>query len=219
MTSTPEPPRPPRAFSLDDPALKEAPDAEAAAQQASHQTSRSARQKTAPEPEAAAPRPTAIDISRGIRWGGILLSGLGGLIALSAVIWFVDYVELALSRQDWVGWLALGLLTIVGISALVLILRELIGLMRLARLGRLQRDVAETLKDNDMDRERRVVRHLTSILSGRADLQWALARFAGHEAMCSSPATFFPLPTASSFNRSTAKRAGRCSRPPSASQW
>lgn len=192
MTSTPETPRQPRAFTLDDPALKEAQDAGADPAQAFRETSRTARQRK-PAPEPAAPRPTAIDISRGIRWGSILLSALGGLLALSATIWFVDYVELALSRQDWIGWVALGLLSIVGASALVLILRELIGLLRLARLGRLQRDVNEALKERDMERERRAVRHLTSILAGRADLQWPLARFAEHESSVLKPGDLLSL--------------------------
>ena len=193
MTSTPETPRPPRAFSLDDPALKDAPETEGASE-AARETLRTARQrKSSAAPEPADPRPTAIDLSRGIRWGGILLSGLAGLLALSAAIWFVDYVELALSRQDWIGWVALALLTIVGVSALVLILRELIGLMRLARLGRLQRDVAEALKENDLDKERRTVHHLTSILAGRADLQWPLARFAGHESDVLKPGDLLSL--------------------------
>lgn len=194
MTSTPETPRQPRAFSLDDPALKEAPEAEAAAQ-AARETSRTARQqrRAAGAPEPADPRPTAIDLSRGIRWGSILLSGVAGLLTLSATMWFVDSVELALSRQDWIGWVALVLLCIVGASALILVLREIVGLMRLARLGRLQRDVSESLKEHDLERERRAVNHLTSILAGRPDLQWPLARFAGHESAVLKPGDLLSL--------------------------
>jgi putative membrane protein len=168
--------RSPRAFAPDDPALNPAIEAT----------------PTAPEPPLAARRlrqtaartsmrPTFADLSRGIRWGALLLSGLAGVMAIATVLWFTRYVEVALERQDWVGWLAFALLCLVGLSALVLILREIIGLLRLARLGQLRTEVREALNENDLARERRAVRHLKTILSGRADLAWPLARFSDHE--------------------------------------
>ena len=188
MTS-PATPRSPRAFAPDDPAISAAPqtappdrpgDAEPAAQ-GPDETSRALR------------RPTALDLSRGIRWGGLLISGLLGLLALATTLWFTRYVEVALARDDWVGWLALCLLGVIALSALVLVLREIIGLFRLARLGYLKREVTEALNASDIKRERSAVRDLKRILSRRADLHWALARFSQHERAVLKPGDLLAL--------------------------
>jgi len=177
MTS-PADSRRPRSFAPDDPALRPAPDAEATGAEAPT-SSRRGRPPASPQPSN--PRPTSADLSRGIRWGAMLLSGIVGLAALATVLWFTRYVEVALARQDWVGWIAFGLLCLVGLSALVLILREIIGMFRLKRLGTLRHEVTQALHDNDLPAERRAVRHLKRILGGRPDLQWQLARFSEHE--------------------------------------
>jgi len=181
MTSTTDN-RSPRAFAPDDPALR------AAAEGAAPET-------VTREPAAAtrSARPTAADLSRGIRWGAMLLSGIAGLIALATTMWFVRYVEVALDRQDWVGWLAFALLCLVGLSALILVLREIVGMFRLARLGKLREEVAQALKEGDLSRERRAVRDLKSVLEVRADLAWPLARFSEHQEAVLKPGDLLAL--------------------------
>jgi putative membrane protein len=169
--------RKPRAFAPDDPALRAA--AEPATTRDPREAGPSARRMR--QTVRTSVRPTVADLSRGIRWGGILLSSLVGLLALSTTLWFTRYVEVAVERNDWVGRLSFTLLCLVGLSVLVILLRELFGLFRLARLGRLRTEVKEALKDKDLARERRAVSHLTDILSARADLAWPLARLNEHE--------------------------------------
>ncbi len=178
MTSTSSQHRPPRALSPDDPALIDdaATTQEADAPRESERTERTAARGTRTPA-----RPTAADLMRGFRWGSLLLSGLGGLLMLATTLWFTSYVQVALAREDWIGWLAVILLGIVGVSALAIILREIIGLFRLARLEHLRSEISEALSDGDLKRERRAIGHLKSILSSRADLHWALSRFAEHE--------------------------------------
>lgn len=182
--------RRPRAFSIDDPALRvsEEPPVDPPLEEAGPLTARRRRQASRPTV-----RPTAVDISRGIRWGSMLLSGLAGLLALSTALWFTRYVEVALERQDWVGWLAFGLLCLVGVSTVVLILRELYGIVRLRRLTSLRQDVTHAVDTNDAKSERRAVRQLKSMLAGRADLQWQLARFAEHERAVLDPGELLSL--------------------------
>jgi len=182
--------RRPRAFAPDDPALN-APAEPAASAEAARETPLKAR-KSRQEARTTV-RPTFADLSRGIRWGALLVSSMVGLFAMATVLWFTRYVEVALQRQDWVGWLAFALLCLVGLSVLVLILREIIGLFRLARLSRLRSEVREALKESDLARERRAVRHLKTILSARADLAWPLARFAEHEQAVLNPGELLAL--------------------------
>jgi putative membrane protein len=170
--------RKPRAFAPDDPALRAAAEP-ATGTTGPREAGPSARRVR--QTARTSVRPTVADLSRGIRWGGILLSSLVGLLALSTTLWFTRYVEVAVERNDWVGWLSFSLLCLVGFSVLVILLRELFGLFRLARLGRLRTEVKEALKDKDLARESRAVSHLTDILSARADLAWPLARLKEHE--------------------------------------
>lgn len=190
MTSVNETRRP-RAFAPDDPALRVAapetvqpPPAEDTGPLAGRRRRQASRSTV---------RPTAVDLSRGIRWGAMLLSGIVGLIALSTALWFVRYVQVALARQDWVGWLAFGLLCLVGVSTVVLILRELYGLFRLARLGALRKDVTHAIDTNDAQSERRAVKQLKGLLGGRPDLQWQLARFSEHERAVLDPGELLSL--------------------------
>ncbi|MFA5897949.1 MAG: TIGR01620 family protein [Hyphomicrobium sp.] len=182
--------RRPRSFAPDDPALR-ATAPEAAETPPSDSGPLAGRRRR--QASRTTVRPTASDLSRGFRWGAVLLSGLVGLIALSTTMWFARYVEVALERQDWVGWLAFGLLSLVGISALALILREIYGLFRLARLSALRKEVTHALDTGDGASERRAVQHLTGMLAGRADLQWPLARFAEHERAVLNPGELLGL--------------------------
>lgn len=181
--------RRPRAFAPDDPAISAA--SEPVPQDATDEPGLSAQNPSASSQTLR--RPTALDLSRGIRWGGLLITGVLGLIVLSTTLWFTSFVEVALARQDWVGWFALGLLGLVALSALVIVLREIVGLFRLARLGRLKHEVTEALSARDLKRERAAVHGLTNILSQRADLHWALTRFGEHERAVLKPGDLLAL--------------------------
>ncbi|MGH6833001.1 MAG: hypothetical protein ACRECM_08275, partial [Methyloceanibacter sp.] len=61
-----------------------------------------------------APRMRAVpDLGRGLRWGSILIGALGGLVGLLASLWLYDYVLALIARDDWIGWVAVGLLALV----------------------------------------------------------------------------------------------------------
>jgi putative membrane protein len=183
--------RRPRAFAADDPVLRptapEAPQT-TVADETGALAGRRRRQATR-----TTVRPTAGDLSRGIRWGAMLMSGLAGLIALATVAWFVNYIQIALARQDWIGWLAFGLLCLVGFSAAVLILREIYGLFRLRRLGALRQEVTHAIDTGDAAAERSALKSLKGLLAGRADLQWPLARFTEHERAVLDPGELLSL--------------------------
>ncbi|MBN9292075.1 MAG: TIGR01620 family protein, partial [Hyphomicrobium denitrificans] len=70
---------------------------------------------------------TVTDINRGFRFGSIIFSAVAALASLAAGLWFVRFVSVALERQDWVGWLAFALMSIIVIALLGIVLRELIG--------------------------------------------------------------------------------------------
>ena len=117
----------------------------------------------------------------GIRWGAMLLSAMAGLTALAAGLAWTRFVSDALLRHDWVGWTALGLAGVAALAGGVLILREVIGLFRLARLGRLRKSIDAALAEGDVKRERGAVLSLKALYAGRHDMRWGLQRLSEHE--------------------------------------
>lgn len=162
-------PRRPAAFTLDDVALSRTPEVEEA---------------PAPIPSDGAAQSLGMPTAgwrRGIRWGGLLAAAAATLASLALGLWFARFVSVALGREDWIGWLAFGLLCVVLVCALAIALREIVGFLRLGRLGRLKRDTAAALRENNLDLERACVGRITRMLRARQDLRWNLARMREHE--------------------------------------
>lgn len=127
--------------------------------------------------DSAAPPRTA---PKGASVGGIFLSAVAALVALALAASFAGFVSSALAREDWIGWTAASLVAVAMATGLVLVLREIVGLIRLGRLARLRRDAETALSTRDIPLERRTVAALTETLRGRRDLSWHLARLRDH---------------------------------------
>ena len=137
--------------------------------------------------------PTAAGVSRGIRFGAIFVSAMVSLATLAATVSFFRFVSVALERDDWIGWTAVGLLGLAAVSGLVLVGREILGLLRLARLGRLRRDIDAALTSKDKAAEREGLARLKGLYATRAELRWALARLTEHERDIHDPGQLLAL--------------------------
>ena len=140
---------------------------------------------TAEVPAEPAPGPVRAralpDLGRGLRWGSIFVGALSGLIGLLASIWLYDYVLALLARDDWIGWLAIGLIALVVLALLMIILREAAGLARLGRLGKIRDEADSAARQNDKMLAIDVADRLKRLYAGRKDLAWGLKRLAEHE--------------------------------------
>ena len=171
--------RAPQAFDPSDPAVVQAPAPHEPAAFSRPGSSTGARTDS---PAAVASMPAATGrLGAGFNWLGLLLAALFGLAGLAASLSFASFVSIALARGDWVGNVAWGLLAIAGVAALVLALGEVIGIMRLGRIARLRRDAEAVQRSGDVKSERAIVGRLRTVLSGRPELAWPLARFREHE--------------------------------------
>lgn len=170
MTEGPGPRRP-RAFALDDPALtSQSPD-----------LGETLPGAEPPSSEAASPLPSSRDFQRGIRWGALFLSAMASLAVLSASLAFTHFISTALARNDWIGWTATAIAAVGVLAAVAILIKELAGMVRLARLSGLRKDVLTALREKDAKSERQLTTKLKELLSGRADLKWGLARLSEHE--------------------------------------
>ena len=182
-----EKPRRPRVFAPDDPHLVVPPEPAARSSAADNIAGPS-------HPGAArVDLPAAAGVSKGIRFGAIFVSALVSLATLAATISFFRFVSVALERDDWIGWTAAGLLGLAALSGLVLLGRELMGLLRLARLGRLRRDMDAALAAKDPAAERDALSRLKALYATRPELRWALARLAEHERDIHDPGSLLAL--------------------------
>jgi putative membrane protein len=169
---TDEEPRKPRVFEPGDPSLVVEPEP------AIGPGSEAAPSDALPAPLA---RPTLADLGRsGLRWGAVLAASLAGAAALGAVAWFARLVSAALAREDWVGNATLALLLLAAFSAAMILLREIVGFSRLARLTRLRRDIAAAITERDSKRERRAAQRLAALYAHRPELAWSVRRFREH---------------------------------------
>lgn len=119
--------------------------------------------------------------SKGASIGGLFLSAVTALAGLAFSVSVASFVSTAIQRDDWVGWTATSLVIVAVVTGAVIVLRELIGLVRLGRLARLKRDADTALRTRDIALERKVVADLAGNLGGRRDLAWGLARLREHQ--------------------------------------
>lgn len=137
-----------------------------------------------PPPKPALPAglqlPTFDDVGRGLRWGTWLLSAMAALASIAFGVWFARFTSVALAREDWIGWVSFGLAVFILIALVMLILRELIGFVRLRRLGAIKAAVEKALREKDVGQEREAVQAIRRMLAGRAELRWHLARLDEH---------------------------------------
>lgn len=164
-------PRRPAAFKLDEVELSEH-------LEAGDRPAAGPRDDVAPAAPLATPN---VNWQRGIRWGALLVSAAGALAALALSLWFARLIAIALERQDLIGWVAFVLLAIVLVAAGAIALREVVGYLRLGRLGQLKLDAAAALRDSDVARERAAIRRIAETFASRPELRWNLARLREHE--------------------------------------
>jgi putative membrane protein len=168
--------REPRVFKADDPALRTMDVEDDLFSDGGLATS-----KREGESQIEAPRRlTASDLNRGIRWGSIMFSAMMALASLAAGLWFTRFVSVAIERQDWIGWVAFALMAIIAVALAIIVLRELLGFRRLARLSRLRKTVQNLIATPDVKKERTAVGLLARHYRGRSDMTWGLARLADH---------------------------------------
>jgi putative membrane protein len=167
--------RKPRVFKPDDPSLGESvpPAGEAAAETSGSEPA----SRAAPPPFA---WPDGLDVERGIRWGSVLVAALAAATTFALSLWFYRLISVGLWGDDWVGWTMRGLIAVALFALAMILLRELVGLIRLGRLASLKADLTKALAANDRKAERKAVQRLLTLYGRRPELAWANARLKDH---------------------------------------
>lgn len=117
---------------------------------------------------------------RGIRWGALAAGSAGLLLSLAAALALDALVRDLYARAGWLGWTALALAALFLLAVLVLVGRELAGLLRLKRLARLRLAADAAAAANDRVAAVDAARALLALYAGRADTAKGRRRLAGH---------------------------------------
>ncbi len=166
-------PRKPRAFSLDDSRVQASP---------LPGLDEPGNPLASPETAAADIREAATSArrTRGWRWGALFLSAIGGLVSVALTVWIADFIGALFAREDWLGWLALALAIIAAFAALMLVLREMGGFLRLARVASLRADAEAALLAGDKRRASTASSGVEALFSSREEMRWGARRLAEH---------------------------------------
>lgn len=145
--------RKPRSFTVDDPAARTSPGT-------SESKAKTARKPAAvpvtvemtmeqddpfvsqPEALEALTPPPASSRPRRLTAGKILLTSLGFLLALALGIWTDTLIRSLFDRIPWLGWAATAAALVAAFALLVLVIREIIGIRRLAKVAHMRENIA-----------------------------------------------------------------------------
>jgi len=156
--------RRPAAFRLDDPHVIVADD-DARAAKGTVRVVPQAENFELPVP-AAPPLPA----KRRFSWGTLFWSALGGLVLLGGGLATVALIEDLYARATWLGTLGVTLAALASLSLLIICIKEIAGLFRLASIESLRARSEAALLEDDRDSARAIVRELAAKLSATPQL-------------------------------------------------
>jgi putative membrane protein len=104
---------------------------------------------------------------RTAKWSasGIFLSATGLLLSLAIGLWLDTLVRNLFSRSDWLGYAAIGILSLAIITLLIIIFRELAGLAHLKAAGILRELARDAASGNDSLKARTVIEKLENLFA------------------------------------------------------
>jgi putative membrane protein len=133
-----------------------------------------------PEPSLPAVAEPAPPPRRGVAWGRLFWSALGGLAVLGIGVGATRLVEDLFGRNQALGWLGASLAAIAAVAFVAIALREAVGLWRLASIEKLRQRGSAALVSDDRAAGRAVVREALALVRRMPRLARARVRLEGH---------------------------------------
>jgi putative membrane protein len=119
---------------------------------------------------------------RRIPWGTLLWSALSGLVLMALGLAVANLVEDLYGRAPWLGAIGLALALVAGLALLVVVLREIVGLARLATVESFRERALTIIDSDDRDRGRALVADMLALTRRIPRLARARARLEDHRA-------------------------------------
>lgn len=115
------------------------------------------------------------------RLGRFFWTAAGSLLSFIIGLAAYDYVMGLISRNPMLGTVALVLIALFVLAALLLALREVIAVTRLARLDEIRRDADRALADGDVKLAKATATRISALYAARPEARWGRDRIAARE--------------------------------------
>jgi putative membrane protein len=117
---------------------------------------------------------------RGFHWGAVFWAAVGGLILLGAGLGVTHLIEDLFARSEGLGILGLAFAFAAALALFVVVVREALGLARLATIEKMHQRAAAVLLSDDRAESRVIVQDLLKIAHQNPQLARARAALQGH---------------------------------------
>jgi putative membrane protein len=119
-------------------------------------------------------------VQRGLRWGTVFWTAVGGLILLGLGLGVTHLIEDLFARSESLGYLGVALAFVAALALVVVIGREAFGLARLATIEKMHLRAATALLSDDRAESRVIVQDLLRLAHQNPQLARARAALQGH---------------------------------------
>jgi putative membrane protein len=117
---------------------------------------------------------------RRIRWGALFFGALGGLVLLATGMTVAGLIADLFRYNQGLGWLGLALAALAALSVMVIAIREMMGLLRLATVEKLRDRAAAMIVRDDRTEARALVHQLLHLTRRMPHLARSRANLQGH---------------------------------------
>lgn len=172
MTQSNKKNKKPRIFDVEDQALNIKEEPNLNAQLADEEELKSSKSKpidTSPETRAG----KTVN-SKFLSWGLLLFSSILGLFTLWLTTTLITSIEQLYERPDIIGWLAISLTALLVLSLIVIIVKEIVSLSKLKKLGSLKTAGRQIHQDNQLKPAKKYSRQIKTLYEFTPKREWLL---------------------------------------------
>ncbi|NDW05432.1 YcjF family protein [Jiella pacifica] len=119
-----------------------------------------------------------IETGRRFSFGKLLAASLGLLLSIGVGLAIDAIVRDVFARSEWLGWTALALAVLALFALLAIVIREIVGLMRLAAVDRERKRALAAYRGDSLPEAKLAVATLETLLSGRPETALGRAEMA-----------------------------------------
>tara|TARA_R110000850_G_scaffold74229_12_gene162696 strand:- start:1529 stop:2638 length:1110 start_codon:yes stop_codon:yes gene_type:complete len=109
--------------------------------------------------------PPATARPRRLTAGKVLMTSLGFLLALAVGIWTDSLIRSLFERVPWLGWIASAAAAIAALALLVLVIKEFLGIRRLAKVAHLRLGIAAVARSATAREARALTAEVAALLT------------------------------------------------------
>ncbi len=121
------------------------------------------------DPEPAAGLTPVAAPGRGSKLGSIFLGALGVLVSLAVGLWTDQLIRTLFERAEWLGWLAAAMAALAAAALVVILVREMLAILRLASIEKLRARALDAIVRDDPKVARAVVDELSAFVSTKPE--------------------------------------------------